>query len=196
MFSPLWHPYDTNTHHNTVYNTHCNIQQHPPWPWLATMNPQQHILTLAMHLDPPAMCFHPPSRCFHPQTQVSTTYDPPAVHFDPDWHPRHMFWPPTTPQPTFQPRLAPQAPKCTYDCSYMCFSFCFFFLASETHVRAIIHMFLVFLFIYYSFLPSKRVYDCSYTCFLCFYSFIIYFYPQNMCMSNHTCISLWIHVCK
>ena len=143
-----------------------------------------------MHLDPPAMHFHLPPTCFHPQTQVSTTYNPPAVHFDPDWHPRHMFRSPTTPQPAFRPRLAPQASKCMYDCSYVCFSFCFFlfglgnmctsnhtcvscvFIYSlfiftlEMHVQLLVHMFLMFLFIYYIFLPSKHVYEQSHMRFL------------------------------
>ena len=154
------------------------------------MNPQQHISTPAMHLDPPATCFHPPPTCFHSQTQVSTTYNPPAVHFDPDWHPRHMFWPPMTSQPAFQPRLAPQALKSMYDCSHVCFSFCFFLFGFgntcmsnhthvscvfiyllfiftlETHVRLLVHAFLMFLFIYYIFLPSKHMYEQSHRCFL------------------------------
>ena len=154
------------------------------------MNPQQHISTLAMHLDPPATHFHLPPTCFHPQTQVSTTYNPPAVHFDPDWHSRHMFWPPMTPQPAFQPQLAPQALKRMYDCLYVCFSFCFFLFGFgnvctsnhtciscvfiyllfiftlETCVRLLIHVFLMFLFIYYIFLPSKRMYEQSHMCFL------------------------------
>ena len=130
------------------------------------MKPQQHISTPAMHLDPPATRFHPPPTCFHPQTQVSTTYDPPAVHFDPDWHPRHMFRPPMTPQPAFQPRLAPQAPKRMYNCSYVCFSFCFFLFGfkntcTSNHTRVSC--------VYYLFLPSNA---CMIACTCVSYVFI------------------------
>ena len=128
------------------------------------------------HLDP-RYAFRPSSHVFPPPTYVfpppDTCFDhqrPPSPHFNPDWHPR---------------------PRNAHTIAHTCVSpFVFSFLALEMHVQAIIHAFLVFLFIHYSFLPSKCMYDCSYTCFLCFYSFIIYFYPQNACMSNHTHVSL------
>ena len=41
----------------------------------------------------------------------------------------------------------------------------------------------------------KCMYDSSYMCFLCFYLFIIHFYPRNTCMSNCTCVSyVFIHL--
>src|ERR1700678_2247813 len=95
--------------------------------------------------------------------------------------PSNSFRPPTTPQPRISTLLAPQAPKRTYEQSYMRFFFCNFFFGFETRVRAIVHAFLMFLFIYYLFLPSKRVYEQSYMGFLCFYSFIMYF-TLEMCV--------------
>ena len=154
------------------------------------MNPQQHISTLAMHLDPPAMHFHPPPMCFHPRHRFRLPTTPQQCILIPTGTPDTCFdhqWPPS---PHFNPNWHPR-PRNARTIAHMCVSpFVFFFLASETHVQAIIHAFLVFLFIYYSFLPSGCMYNCSYMRFLCFYSFIIYFYPQNTCMSNHTHISL------
>jgi hypothetical protein len=58
--------------------------------------------------------------------------------------PRHVFQTPSS-----------QAPKRTYEQLYVRFFFCLFFLALETHVRAVVHAFLMFLFISFYFIPPE-----------------------------------------
>ena len=62
----------------------------------------------------------------------------------------------------------------------------------KTHVWLLIH---VFLLLFFSFWLRKCMYEQSYMRFLCFYLFIIHFYPQNACTIARTCVSyVFIHL--
>ena len=100
------------------------------------------LCTPPTHFDQQTRITNPQTRVPTPQQPVSATYNPnphvstiydsqPRVH----WHPR--------------PQNA-----CTSNC--MCVSsFVYFFLAFETCVRAVIHVFLMFLFILFYFIPPE-----------------------------------------
>src|SRR5271155_2003391 len=61
----------------------------------------------------------------------------------------------------------------------------------ETHVRAIVHAFLLLFFIFWL---RKRVYEQSYTRFVCFFFFFLYFGFGNACTSNRTRVSSFIFI--
>ena len=86
----------------------------------------------------PTHTFLTPTHVFRPHTRVLDT--------------THAFRPPTH---VFRSPLAPQVPKRTYEQSYVRFFFCFIFLASETRVRAVVHAFLMLLFILFYFIPPE-----------------------------------------
>jgi hypothetical protein len=98
--------------------------------------PQQPVSTSRHALQTPQTRVsnprQPVSATYDPNPHISTIYDPqPRVH----WHPR--------------PRNA-----CTSNCRCIS-SFVYFFLALEIRVQAVVHAFLMFLFILFYFIPPE-----------------------------------------
>jgi hypothetical protein len=100
------------------------------------------LCTPATRFDQQTCVTNPQIRVSNPQQPVSATYDP-NPHILTIYDPQpHVYWHP-------RPRNAHTSNRTCVS------SFVHFFLASETHVRAVIHVFLMFLFILFYFIPPE-----------------------------------------
>jgi hypothetical protein len=117
-------------------------------------------------LDPPPTRFDSQPRVLTPQHPFST----PSTPFEPLSEPQHPLFEPPAPRfvppapipshqhplsitnthskPLAPPFPPPALPKHTYEQSYVCFPFYFYSLPPEMLVRAVVHMFLNFLFLF------------------------------------------------
>ena len=149
-------------------------------------------MTTTSHHEPPtthfdsSYAFRPPSHMFPPPTYV---FPPPTYVFPPPDTGFNYLQPPSS---AFRSRLASQTHVSTTNDPPACISTPTGTPGLETHVQLLVH---VFLLLFFSFWLQKHVYEQSYMHFLCFYLFIIHFYPQNACMIARTCISYaFIHL--
>ena len=162
------------------------------------------------HQHPPQHCIqHPLQHLTTPTMTMTSHHEPPTTHFNPGYAfrpPSHVFPPPTyvfPPSDTgfdyLQPpssanwsQLAPQTHVSTTNDPPAHISTPTGTPGPETHVRLLVG---VFLLLFFPFWLWKHVYEQSYMGFLCFYLFIIHFYPRNMCTIACTCISyVFIHL--
>ena len=162
------------------------------------------------HQHPPQHCIqHPLQHLTTPTTTMTSHHEPPTTHFDPGYAfrpPIHAFPSPTyvfpspdtgfnylrPPSSAFRSRLAPQTHVLTTNDPPACISTPTGTPGPEMHVQLLV---CVFLLLFFSFWPRKHVYKQSYMRFLCFYLFIIHFYPRNMCTIACTRISyVFIHL--
>ena len=97
----------------------------------------------------PATGFDQQTHVTNPQTHVSNPQQPVLATYDPNPHISTIY----DPQPCVHWHPRPQN-ACMSNC--MCVSsFVYFFLASEMCVRAVVHVFLMFLFILFHFIPPE-----------------------------------------
>jgi hypothetical protein len=92
----------------------------------------------------PATCFDQQTCITNPQTHVSNPQQPVSATYDPNPHVSTIY----NPQPCvhWHPR-----PRNACTSNHMCVSsFVYYFLALETHVRAVIHVFLFIFILFYS----------------------------------------------
>ena len=97
----------------------------------------------------PATCFNQQTRVMNPQTRVSNPRQPVLATYDPNPHILTIY----DPQPCVHWHPRPQN-ACTSNCTCIS-SFVYFSLASEICVRAVVHVFLMFLFILFYFIPPE-----------------------------------------
>ena len=122
---------------------------------------------------------------------TTSHHEPPTTHFNPGYAfrpPSHVFPPPTyvfppsdtgfdylqPPSSAFRSKLAPQTHVSTTNDPPACISTPTGTPGPKMHVQLLV---CVFLLLFFSFWLWKRMYEQSYTHFLCFYLFIIHFYP-------------------
>ena len=97
----------------------------------------------------PATHFDQQTRVMNPQTCVSNPWQPVSATYNPNPHVSTIYDP--QPHVHWHPR-----PQNAHTSNCMCISsFVYFFLASETCVQAVVHVFLMFLFILFYFIPPE-----------------------------------------
>ena len=97
----------------------------------------------------PATCFNQQTRITNPQTHVSNPWQPVSATYNPNPHVSTIY----NPQPCVHWHPRPQN-ACMSNRTCIS-SFVYFFLALEMHVRAVVHAFLMFLFILFYFIPPE-----------------------------------------
>jgi hypothetical protein len=90
-----------------------------------------------------------PATCFNQQTRVSNPWQPVSTTYNPNPHVLTIY----DPQPCVHWHSRPRNAR-TSNCTCVS-SFVYFFLASETCVQAVVHAFLMFLFILFYFIPPE-----------------------------------------
>ena len=169
---PLQHlttPTMTTTSHHKPPTTHFD-------PGYA-FTPQPCVSTPHLHVSTPRHRFWlptTPQQCISILTGTPDTCSdhqrPPSPHFNPNWHPRpqNACMIARTCVSPFVFFLFGFRNVCTSNHTHIScvFIYLLFIFTLETCVQLLVHAFLMFLLIYYIFLPSKCMYEQSHTCFL------------------------------
>ena len=115
-----------------------------------------HAFDLSPRIFDPQHAFSTPSHSFYLPATCFDTHYPPDPRFDPHWHPRP--WNARTSNRTCVSSFVfffwhrKHVYKQSYTC-FLCFLFFYLLISPETRVRAIVHAFLMFLFIYLRSIP-------------------------------------------